>query len=119
MKTTAALNEAFQRIAWCTRIIAPSVLFLFSSMTVRAQLSGDYIIGSGGDYATISEACADLDAQGLSGSVVFNITAGTYTEQFTLPYIPTASETNTITIQSLSGNASDVLVQYDAEGDAD
>lgn len=108
--------NAFQRFTWCTRIIATGVFFLLSSMTVFAQLSGDYTIGPGEDYTSITAACADLDAQGLSGPVVFNISAGIYTEQFTLPYIPTASETNTITFQSATGDASDVMVQYDAEG---
>lgn len=119
MKTTAALNEVLQGLPWYTRIIVPAMLFIFSSMNVFAQLSGDYNIGPGEDYATISAACADLDAQGLSGPVVFNISEGTYTEQIILPYIPTASETNTITIQSATGEASDVLVQYDAEGTED
>ncbi|GEM_PF-1812920 len=56
--------------------------FLLSSAPVTyAQLSGDYTVGDGGDYATISAAIAAINADGLSGDVTLTIKAGTYNEQ--------------------------------------
>lgn len=87
---------------------------MLSTGTLFGQLSGTYTLGPGQDYATFSAACSDLGTLGISGAVVFNVSPGTYTEQFTVPYVANATEVNTITFQSASGNADDVIVQYEA-----
>ncbi len=95
------------------------ILFYCFSVSVFSQLSGTYTIGTGGDYTTFSSAATDLTTNGVSGPVIFNVLSGTYTGQFTLDYVPYADETNTITFQSLTGDSTDVVLKYDAEGNDD
>ena len=96
-----------------------TVLFFFFFSIVHSQLSGDFTIGSGSDYTTFSAAAEALHTQGVSGPVVFNVISGTYNEQFTLDYVPYASESNTITFQSQTGDSTEVVIKYDAEGNDD
>jgi parallel beta-helix repeat protein len=74
---------------------------------ICSPLSGAYSIGgAGADYPDLSSAAFDLQYCGVSGPVVFNITAGsTYTEQVEFHQIPGSSATNTITF---NGNGSTV-----------
>jgi hypothetical protein len=80
----------------------------------QLALSGNYTIGSGGDYTTITEAVAALQTEGISGPVIFNILNGTYTEQVVMIAVTGASETNTITFQSQSGNPADVEIRFNS-----
>ncbi|NVJ85644.1 MAG: hypothetical protein HWE15_05020, partial [Algoriphagus sp.] len=89
------------------------------SFSVAQQLSGSYSIGASGDYSTFSDAVSALTTNGISGPVIFDVQSGTFTEQVVLGAIAGASETNTITFQSQSGNAEDVVLQYPATGTAD
>ena len=83
-------------------------------------LSGVYIIGSVGDYITISDAVSDLYSKGIDGAVTFKIKNGTYTEQINLDGVITGSSaTNTVTFQSNSGNASDVEITHTASASVD
>ncbi len=78
-----------------------------------SSLSGTYTIGgTGADYPTIAAAHSDLTTLGISGPVIFNINSGTYTEQLTFPQILGASDINTITFKSTTGNADDVIWQF-------
>ena len=73
-----------------------AVLFLMGfGEASQAALSGNYTVGGGEDYPTISAAVSALNSQGISGPVDFIINSGTYNEQ--------------VTIQSItrSGNADD------------
>jgi len=64
---------------------------------IMPGLSGTYTVGgTSPDYATLSEATADLNAFGVCGPVEFTIAAGTYNEQLALGEIEGASVTNTI-----------------------
>lgn len=82
-------------------------------------LAGTYTIGSGGDFATFASALNSLVNCGISAPVVFNVITGVYPEQVLLPAIAGSSPVNTITFQSLSGNMSDVTVQFSATGAGD
>ena len=102
------------------RLISLSLLALLCVMqfgftanagTATSCLSGNYTIGSGGDYATFALAAADLNSQGVCGPVVFNVITDVYTEDFTLTDLVGVSAVNTITFQSQSGNAADVVLQ--------
>ncbi|HRZ41833.1 MAG TPA: lamin tail domain-containing protein [Bacteroidales bacterium] len=76
-------------------------------------LTGTYTIGgTGADYPTIAAAHSDLTTLGITGPVIFNINSGTYTEQLTFPEILGASDINTITFKSTTGNADDVIWQF-------
>ncbi len=91
------------------------LLLLIGTITfgaAHAQLSGTYTIGgTSPDYSTFADAQAALEAQGVSGPVIFIVRAGTYEEQIggTNGYgaITGASETNTITFTPEAG---DVIV---------
>lgn len=73
---------------------------------------GTYTIGSGMDYATITEALDSLAVVGIAGPVVFDIQSGTYNERLELPNALGMSDTNTVTFQSASGNVDDVRVVF-------
>lgn len=72
-----------------------------------AQLSGNYTIGgSSPDYVSISDAVNELQTNGISGPVVFNIRSSTYEENggtervlYIEQQISGVSETNLITFQ--------------------
>ncbi|TRO65066.1 NosD domain-containing protein, partial [Christiangramia sabulilitoris] len=96
------------------------LLFLIPSANLLAQLNGTYSVGgNGSEYASINDAVTDITTQGVSGPVVFQIAAGTYNEQVLIGEILGSSTTNTITYESASGNAEDVLLTYGATGTAD
>lgn len=83
------------------------------SFGAYAQLNGSYTIGGATpNYNTINAAVADLNVQGVSGPVVFNIRTGLYNEQIYLNAVTGASVTNTITFQSETNNANDVTLTY-------
>jgi hypothetical protein len=75
--------------------------------------SGIFTIGpSGADYSTFEEAIESLQTCWAGGPIIFNVQSGTYNEQVIIPEIPGASETNTITFQSASGDSTDVILTY-------
>jgi|GEM_PF-5728669 len=81
---------------------------------VAQPLSGSYTIGgSSADFNSISQAISSLTTNGVSGAVVFNIRPGTYEEQVIIPEITGASSSNTITFQSETGVAEDVIWQFE------
>lgn len=78
-----------------------------------AQLSGTYTVGGATpDYATLVAAINDLNSQGVSGPVTFNIRTGTYVGQVSINNIIGASAANRITIQSETGNPASVIVRF-------
>ncbi len=90
-----------------------SILFILLSFfglcstNTFGQLSGTYTINTasptaGTNYQTFSAAVSALTTSGISAPVTFNVMAGTYTEQITIPAITGASSTNTITIKGLN-----------------
>ena len=96
------------------RVLATTALLLFfTAPFLSAQLSGTYTIGGyKANYPSISAAVAALNAKGVSGSVIFSIRPGAYEEQFVLGPVSGASNYNTITFRSSTGNADDVVVRY-------
>ena len=59
----------------------------------------------------MSAALRDADNYGISGAVTYNMLPGVYTDQVNFGNVFGASATNTITVQSSTGNASDVVWQ--------
>lgn len=83
--------------------------------TTCGALSGNFTIGataSSTNYATWQEATTTLAACGVSSPVVFDVAAGTYTEQVLLNTVPGAMGNNTVTFRSADGNPSSVTLQY-------
>lgn len=83
-----------------------------ASTTVAAGKSGTFTVGAGADFGTIQAAVNSLK-DGIDGPVVINIKRGIYNENVSVPEIPGASETNTVTLQSESGDWHDVKIYYD------
>lgn len=84
-----------------------------ASCTVREGASGTLTVGQGSDYGTI-QAAVDAIAGGIEGPVTINVKPGIYNELVNVPQIPGASATNTVTIQSATGDYNDVRIYYDA-----
>ena len=92
-----------------------------ASVTVASGKSGTYTIGEGGTYATIQGAIDDLGTLGMEGAVVLKIKAGSYNEKVRIPYIKGMGATNTLTLESESGER-DVKIyhnQYTTAGYSD
>jgi pectin methylesterase-like acyl-CoA thioesterase len=103
-------------------IIMCAVFFatLLMHIPVFAQpLSGEYTIGTGGNFTTISDAIDVLNNEGRTGPVTFSIFAGTYEEQFTITSHTGMSEENPVVFKTHSGNPGDVKIAYAAESNGD
>lgn len=79
---------------------------------VAEGFHGTIAVGAGADYGTIQGAVNALK-DGIDGPVTISIKRGIYNELVNVPEIKGASSTNTITIQSETGNYHDVKVYYD------
>ena len=83
-----------------------------ASATIAKGVSGTITVGAAADYGTIQAAVNSLK-NGIDGPVVISIKRGIYNENVSVPEIPGASETNTVTMQSESGDWHDVKIYYD------
>ncbi|MFK8037073.1 MAG: hypothetical protein AB8B74_02190 [Crocinitomicaceae bacterium] len=96
-----------------------SVLFLYVLVFLTSvsgqSLSGTYSVGTiSSDYLTLNSAVSALVSNGVSGPVVFDIEAGVYQEQISIPSITGTSSINTITFQSLALDTSSVKIEFTA-----
>ena len=92
---------------------------LSASVLAPAPYNGMITVGATGDFTTINEAVDSIAANGIVGPVIISIEDGTFNEQITLNQIPGASTLNTITFESASGNAADVIITHEAVSSAD
>ena len=81
------------------------------TFTVQAPLTGNYTVGAGGNYPSITQAVNALNNLGVSGPVVLNLTDSSYTRPdatetypIQINAIPGASSTNTVKIKPAAGN---------------
>jgi hypothetical protein len=90
----------------------------FTQGSINTGLSGNYNVGAGGDFATLTLAAAAYNTRNICGSVVFTLTDASYgSETFPITFNNNvyASAVNTLTIQpgttvSLSGsNATSII----------
>jgi PKD repeat protein len=97
----------------CIAKIPPSfalVLLILSAFlkttTAHAAMAGTYTVcNSGCDFSSPSDAISNLNSQGVSGPVVFNVYAGTYSGSVSIGSISGASSTNTITFNGAGASA--------------
>ncbi len=95
--------------------VLPSLYF-----QLNAQLNGTYTIGgTAPDYLTFNDAVNAMVNQGITGTVIFNVRAGTYTEQVTMPEIGGVNAGDTIVFQSENGNPASVILRYPASSSID
>lgn len=78
--------------------------------------TGNYTVGVGGTFASLTEVANALNCGGISGSgpTVFEIISGTYNEQFNLGIIAGTSASNPIIFKSLDNNADSVTIEFNA-----
>ncbi len=92
------------------------------TIVAGSGMSGTYTINPAGsgtsNYASFTAAVADLNTRGVCGPVVFNVSAGTYTEQISIPQILGSSATNYITFKSATGVASSVVLTFNSPSTA-
>jgi len=95
------------------KILLIGALMLVNISMANAQMSGSYTIGSSGDYMTIGEAIDSIDSQGLSGDVILNISAGSYTERLDFNNLNNGDFTVTLEGES---QQSTTLVPFNQDG---
>lgn len=88
----------------------------FSTMACSGPLAGTYQVGQGGNFASFGDAVIALHQCGVSGPVVFDVSAGTYYEHIKIGSIVGASAVNTITFKSANGDSSSVLLKFSNAG---
>ena len=86
---------------------------------MQTSIFGTFTIGATGDFADVDTAVNFIVDRGLCGPVIMNIQSGVYNGQITLEDITGLSATNTLTFQSVSGDSTDVVLQYAAAALAD
>lgn len=92
------------------RIYSIACFIIFHS-GLFAQLAGSYTIGgTNPSYPDLSSAITDVQIKGITAPVTFNIRPGTYTSSVVIKNIPGTSVSNTLTIQSESGDSSTVII---------
>jgi len=90
-----------------------------SYFVCSALLAGTYTINpvvptGGTNFQYFSDVINALTYCGVSDTTVFNIAAGTYDTLLSIPEIPGAGLTATVTFRSGTGNAADVILQNNA-----
>src|SRR5690349_15706947 len=109
-----------------TSIIVILVSLFFCNKSFAA-LNGNYTIdgsspATANNYQDFISVANDLagnarldggpaNGPGVSGPVMFNVAAGTYTGQFIIPAVIGASSVNTITFDGGTGNAATRIIQ--------
>ncbi|MBE0651928.1 MAG: hypothetical protein IH595_13950, partial [Bacteroidales bacterium] len=79
-----------------------------------AQLSGNYTIGSGGDFINFTDAVNTLHTQGINADVTFNVISGTYNEQIVMQDF-TGMLFYRVKFQSQEGVADSVILWFESQ----
>lgn len=94
-----------------TLLLAYIICFVSLGTSFSQCLNGTYTIGGiAPNYTTIASAVTALTTNGVCGPVVFNIRAGTYNEQITIPVVSGTSAINNITFQSELLDSNSVII---------
>jgi len=102
-------------------------VFLFANLNLNAQLAGVNTINpanpnstgnpgatAGANYKTFTLAINALNLYGISGSVIFNVSPGVYSEQIDVPNVLSASSLSKIVFQGMGVAANPVVVKFAA-----
>lgn len=118
-----------KRLTFCVKSTFPLLFFfLIFSYSAKAALNGTYTIDSSQapsstNYLDFASAISDMrlgtrsdggtpNGAGVTGAVLFNVAAGTYTGQLDITGITGVSATNTITFNGGQGNASTRIITF-------
>lgn len=82
--------------------------------TVSEPAEGTITVGRepGADFETLAEAYASI-SEGISGPVVIKLQPGVYNELLDINHLPGLSATNTLTLEGMGAEPSDVLIKSD------
>ena len=91
----------------------PTVTAPEGSRTIRSYLSGTYLLGTGGDYSTITEAIADLNLVGVNAPVYLMLIDENYSTAETFPLtvneIISSSSNNYVIIKPATGVTTQIV----------
>lgn len=92
--------------------LLPFFIIFINSFFSQA-LNGSYTIGGvNPNYTTLNAAAIDLNLNGISGPVVFNIRPGIYIESFKIENLTGSSLINTVTFQSENLDSTSVKIEH-------
>lgn len=88
------------------------ILCLFTAVrtSYSVPLNGEYTIGTGGDYTSISQAITDVTARGVSGHTTFRIFSGIYTEPIHVGKIPGSGSLASVSFESFAQDPDSVSI---------
>ena len=119
VKSTATLNNVldatYDSITISGSSYSPIVSNPAGARTILGAMAGNYNVGSGQVYSSITNALTDLYIRGVSAPVTFTLTDATYNtasgESFplVLSSYTNASASNTVTIRPAAGNTVDII----------
>lgn len=114
--TTVGLDTWFRAAVVCSGNTAYSVPV--QVVLNPAFLAGTYTIdpalpAGGTNFTSFAAAVAALEC-GITGTVIFNVAPGTYTEQIRMHAIAGTSNTSRVIFRSANGNASSVTLTYNS-----
>lgn len=112
--TVTSVNRFYRAAVTCN---TTTVLTNVVSVTLNnLLLAGNYTIDpagpAGGNNFQSFQAAVTALLCGITGSVVFDVEPGNYTEQIRIPYIPGTSNSSTVTFRSRTGVASSVNLLF-------
>jgi len=86
--------------------------------SLYTALDGTYTLGgSNPDFDDFGAAVSALKNGGVVGAVVFEVRAGSYTEQITIPEIDGMSTENNVVFQSADGDSTSVSLSFSSTND--
>ncbi len=119
VKSSATLNNlldaTFDSITISNTNYLPIVSNPAGARQILGAMAGNYNVGSGQVYSTITNALLDLNVRGVSAAVTFTLTDATYNaasgEVFPIVLAPytNASAVNTVTIRPATGNTAEII----------
>ncbi len=81
--------------------------------SLAAPLSGNYIVGAApSDFPSLTAALLAAKTRGIAGRTTFLMKSGVYTGNYAVEPMPGTSATNTVNIESLTGNRDDVRFEF-------
>lgn len=80
------------------------------SVVKIAGMTGNYTIGSSGDFKSFNSAIGAYTARGICGPITFTVSPGTYNEQLTLVQLPGMNSNNPIKFVSSSNDSTQVVI---------
>jgi hypothetical protein len=119
VKSSATLNNVldatYDSITISGTSYTPIVSNPTGARTILGAMAGNYNVGSGQVYSTITNALTDLNIRGVSAPVTFTLTDATYnaasgeTFPLVLSAYTNASSTNTVTFRPATGTTVEIV----------